>query len=98
MLGECQEALDVELIFCSRAQLHFGQGKVLTQLVALSFVGLSVHRPLVKECLIDAIEALPLLDYSGLKTGPEALRLPLPFVPHVANNRVKQTHVASLRL
>lgn len=64
MLSESQQALDVELVFRRLAQLHLGEGELLTQLVALPLVSLPINRSFVKERVLDPIEALSLLGYS----------------------------------
>ena len=69
MLGECQDALDVELRFLGGAQLHLAQRELFTLMITLTLVGVPVDRRLVEECFVDTNRAAG-MDRGAVGSGP----------------------------
>ena len=98
MLGEPEKPFDVELIEHRVSKFHFGEGDLLAELVALTFVRPPVNRPFMQKRLVDTIKPLRPFANDLLKTRTQVFGFGLACPPNVQNYRSKKTHVSGFRL
>ena len=72
VLGEAQDTLNVDSVFCGRSQFQFGKSNLFLQLVAMTLKRIAIDRPVMKERVNNPIEPRTLLEQNlprTLRTG-----------------------------